>query len=43
MKIEAVRADRGGEYLSNEFQYFLNEIQQMKDSLSKAFKMKDMG
>ena len=25
MKIEALRADRGGEYLSNEFQQFLKE------------------
>ena len=25
IKIEALRADRGGEYLSNEFQYFLKE------------------
>ena len=25
MKIKALRADRGGEYLSNEFQYFLKE------------------
>ena len=25
MKIKALRADRGGEYLSNKFQYFLKE------------------
>ena len=25
MKIKALRADRGGEYLSNEFQYILKE------------------